>query len=78
MVKKNREIDSSQDEDDDIEVKQLDQAMNIETDGDVLKKLYGDKADLNKDDKFLMDYILNERWKGGKNDDDNYAEYQKK
>lgn len=52
--------------------------MNIETDGDVFKKLYGDKADLNKDDKFLMDYILNERWKGGKNDDDNYAEYQKK
>ena len=53
--------------------------LNFQTDTDILKQLYGDKAgEMNRDDKFLMDFILNERWKGGKEETDNYAEYQQK
>lgn len=33
---------------------------------------------MTRDDKFLLDYILNDRWKGDKADRDNYAEYQQK
>ena len=50
----------------------------MQTDAEVLKNLYGEKVDLTRNDKFLMDYILNERWKGGQDNGDNYFEYQQK
>lgn len=52
----------------------------MESDKDILKNLYGEQADLDKKDKFLLDYIMNERWKGANNnndsDEDNYQKYQ--
>ena len=51
----------------------------MESDKDILKNMYGEQADLDKKDKFLLDYILNERWKGANNnesDEDNYKKYQ--
>ena len=58
-----------------------------EADEDVLGKLYGDRDKLDKDDKFLLDYIALEGWKGsskmnkGKktvddSDSDHYRRYQ--
>ena len=54
----------------------------MESDKDILQKLYGEQTDLDKKDKFLLDYIMNERWKGANNnndsDEDNYQKYQLK
>ena len=53
-------------------------ALNLETDTDILTKMYGGDSKLDKKDKFLREYILGQTWKKEDEDDDNYAEYQEK
>jgi len=52
--------------------------LKVEHDTEILQKLYGKSADLNINDKFLLDYIMNERWKGGNVEGDHYSVYQQK
>lgn len=53
-------------------------SLNLETDKDVLAKLYGEDSKLDKKDKFLREYILGQTWKKQGEDDDDYATYQEK
>jgi len=54
--------------------------MNLQSDTDVLNKLYGaDSASLNKSDQFLRNYIFSEGWKDkDRTGEDHYKKYQEK
>jgi len=58
--------------------------LKVEHDTEILEKLYGKSADLGVNDKFLLDYIMNERWKGGNDEKtgnflgDHYTAYQQR
>lgn len=55
--------------------------LNLETDGDILNHLYGgDGKNLDKQELFLRNYILNEGWRDKNKDgnEDHYSKYQDK
>jgi len=56
--------------------------LKVEHDTEILEKLYGKSDELGVNDKFLLDYIMNERWKGGNIDGnfvgDHYTAYQQR
>lgn len=83
-----KQLAEDSDGDDLLVQKKKEDSSSDEADEDVLGKLYGDRDQLNADDKFLLDYIALEGWKGsskmnkGKkktvddSDSDHYRRYQ--
>jgi hypothetical protein len=80
---KNQEGDGEEDEvPGEKKIEKLKKKLNLQTDQDVLAQMFGGKDNLDKTDKFLRDYVMNEGWKGGKGgdgeDSDHYQTYKEK
>lgn len=77
LIKKDANEDESSD---DVEMKPARKSnLNLQTDEDVLKQLYGGKSGekMDQTDAFLRNYVLGEGWKDKqKADEDHYKTYQ--
>lgn len=83
MIKKGKAFKESSAEDSDSDekpkAKKDKKELNMQTDTDILNQLYGKDAKMDRNDRFLMDFIFNSKWKKGDDSDvDNYAKYQEK
>jgi protein KRI1 len=80
LIKKNKSNHGQEDSEQEEAPKSRIKEMQLQTDEDILKQIYGNDKNMDKTDKFLRNFILSEGWKDKKKDieEDHYRTYQDK